>query len=103
MYAIIEAGSKQYKVVPGDIIDVELVDNKTAITFDKVLLISDDGKFEVGTPYVSGAKVSAKVLGTGKDDKVTTFKYKNKTNYHRKIGHRQPYTRVQIEEVKHGA
>lgn len=103
MYAIIEAGSKQYKVVPGEIIDVELLEEKAAINFDKVLLISDEGKFEVGTPFVKGAVVSAKVLGNGKDAKVTIFKYKNKTNYHRKIGHRQPYTRVQIEEVKHGA
>lgn len=103
MYAIIEAGSKQYKVSPGEIIDVELLKEEAAVTFDKVLLISDEGKFEVGTPFVNGAKVSAKVLSQGKDAKVTIFKYKNKTNYHRKIGHRQPYTRVQIEEVKYGA
>jgi large subunit ribosomal protein L21 len=103
MYAIIEAGSKQYKVTPGEIIDVELLKETATVNFDKVLLISDDGKFEVGTPFIKGAAVSAKVLGNGKDPKVTIFKYKNKTNYHRKIGHRQPYTRVQIEEVKHGA
>jgi large subunit ribosomal protein L21 len=103
MYAIIESGSKQYKVSKGDVIEVELLEAKQHITFDKVLLVSDNGKTEVGTPYVKGAKVSAKVLGTGKDDKVTTFKYKNKINYHRTIGHRQPYTRLEIEEVKHGA
>ncbi len=103
MYAIIESGSKQYKVKEGDIIDVELMEAKRHVTFDKVLFISDNGKTEVGTPYLKGVKVSAKVLGTGKDDKVTTFKYKNKINYHRTIGHRQPYLRVQIEEVKHGS
>ncbi|KPJ69349.1 50S ribosomal protein L21 [candidate division WOR-1 bacterium DG_54_3] len=103
MYAIIETGGKQYKVSQGDVIEVELIEAKRHVTFDKVLLISEDGKPEIGTPYVKGAKVSAKVLDTGKDVKVTTFKFKHKTNYHRTIGHRQPFTRVEIEEVKHGA
>ena len=103
MYAIIETGSKQYKVKQGDILEVELLDAKRSLSFDKVLMISDNGKTEIGTPYVKGAKVSAKVLGTGKDKKVTTFRYKNKINYHRTVGHRQPFTRVQIEEVKHGS
>ena len=103
MYAIIETGSKQYKVKQGDILEVELLEAKRSLTFDKVLMISDNGKTEIGTPYVKGAKVSAKVLGTGKDKKVTTFRYKNKINYHRTVGHRQPFTRVQIEEVKHGS
>jgi large subunit ribosomal protein L21 len=102
-YAIIETGSKQYKVKAGDIIDVELLDAKDAFTFETVLFLSDGEKAQIGTPYVKGAKVVAKVLGTGKDDKVTTFKYKNKTNYHRTIGHRQNYTRMQIEEIKNGA
>ncbi|MFA4843613.1 MAG: 50S ribosomal protein L21 [Candidatus Margulisiibacteriota bacterium] len=103
MYAIIETGSKQYKIKAGDIIDVELLDNQQSVTFSNVLLLSDGEKLEVGVPYVPGAKVSAKVIGNVKDDKVTTFKYKNKTNYHRTIGHRQNYTRVQIEGIKHGA
>jgi large subunit ribosomal protein L21 len=103
MYAVIETGGKQYKVSKGDVIEVELVEAKRHLTFDKVLLISEDGKPKIGTPYVKGAKVSAKVLDTGKDPKVTTFKFKHKTNYHRTIGHRQPFTRVQIEEVKDGA
>lgn len=102
MYAIIEIGGKQYKVKEGDVIEVELLEAKRHVTFDKVLLTSDNGKLEIGTPYIKGAKVSAKILGTGKDPKVTTFKFKHKTGYHRTIGHRQPYTRVQIEEVKHG-
>ena len=100
MYAIIETGGKQYKVMEGDIIDVELLDAKKSLTFDKVLFLSDGQKVEVGTPYVKGAKVSAKVLGTGKDKKVTTFKYKNKINYHRTIGHRQPYMRLEINKIE---
>ncbi len=103
MYAIIETGGKQYKVSKGDVLDVELIEAKRHVTFDRVLFTADDGKVEIGTPYVKGAKVSAKILGDIKDKKVTTFKFKNKTNYHRTIGHRQPYTRVEIEEVKHGA
>jgi large subunit ribosomal protein L21 len=100
MYAIIETGGKQYKVGEGDILDVELLEAKRHITFDTVLLFSNDGKLEIGTPYVKGAKVSAKVMGAGKDKKVVTFKYKNKINYHRTIGHRQPYTRLQIEKIE---
>ena len=103
MYAVIETGGKQYRVSPGDILDVELLENKESVTFNEVLLFADGGTIEVGTPYLKGAKVSAKVLGVNKDDKVTTFKYKNKINYHRTIGHRQNYTRIQIEEIKHGA
>ena len=103
MYAIIETGGKQYKVKPGDTFEVELLGAEGAVTFDKVLLVADDNQFEVGTPYVKGASVSAKVIATGKDKKVTTFKYRHKTNYHRTIGHRQRFDRVQIEGVNHGA
>lgn len=103
MFAIIETGSKQYKVQKGDIIEVELLEAKDHVIFDNVLLVSGDGKVDVGTPYVKGAKVAAKVLGDFKDDKVTTFKFRHKVNYHRTIGHRQNFTRVQIEEVRNGA
>lgn len=103
MYAIIETGGKQLKVSKGDIVDIELIEAKRHVTFDRILLIGEEGKVEVGTPYVKGAKVSAKVLGDGKDNKVISFKFKNKTNYHRTIGHRQPYTRIEIEEVKYGS
>ncbi len=103
MYAIIETGGKQYKVTPGDILDVELLDAKRSTTFEKVLLVAKDGDLAVGTPHVKGAKVSAKVIENGKADKVITFKYKNKIKYRRTKGHRQPYTRVKIEEIKHGA
>lgn len=103
MYAIIETGGKQYRVSPGETFDIELIPNEKEVTFDKVLMISDGEKFEVGSPYVAGATVAAKVLGNGKDKKVTTFKYKQKINYHRTKGHRQPFTTVQIEGVKHGS
>ena len=103
MYAVIAHGGKQQRVSQGDILDVELIDNQKSVTFGDVMLIVDGEKVVVGTPYIKGAKVSAKVIGDIKDDKVTTFKYKHKTNYHRTIGHRQNYTRVQIEEINHGA
>lgn len=101
MYAIIETGSKQYKVSQGDVIDVELLDAKRSVTIDKVLMISDGDKIQIGTPYVKGAKVATKVLvPMFQDKKVTTFKFKNKINYHRTIGHRQRYTRLQIEKIE---
>lgn len=103
MYAVIETGGKQQKVMPGDILDVELINAQEKVEFSNVLLFADGGKIEIGTPYVKGAKVLAKVIGNVKDDKVTTFKYKQKVNYHRTIGHRQNYTRVQIEEIKNGS
>lgn len=103
MYAIIETGGKQYKVSKGDILEVELLPNKEQVTFNKVLLIVDKEKVSVGTPYVPEAKVVGKVLGTEKGPKVTTFKYKNKINYHRTIGHRQVYSKIKVEEIKYGS
>jgi|SRR3989339_1073303 len=103
MYAIIETGGKQYKVSQGDTLKVELLENSKSVTFKNVLMFVDGDRIEVGTPYLKDARVAAKVLGNGKSDKVTTFKYHNKVNYHRTIGHRQNYTQVQIEEIKYGA
>lgn len=99
MYAIIETGSKQYKVQKGDVIEVELLQEKGSVSFDNVLLVSNDSDVKVGMPYVAGAKVSGKVLEVFKDDKVINYKYKHKVNYHRKKGHRQNLMKVQIEEV----
>jgi large subunit ribosomal protein L21 len=101
MYAIIETGGKQYKVAQGDIIFVEKIDAEAGsnIEFDKVLAISDD-KMTVGSPIVSGAKVSGTVLSQGKSKKVVVFKYKAKKNERKKQGHRQLYTKVQIDEIK---
>ncbi len=100
MYAIIETGNKQYRVQKGDVIEVELIEAKDSVSFDHVLLVSEGEETKVGTPYVSGAKVLGKILGSFKGDKVINFKYKHKVNYHRKKGHRQNLMKVEIEEVK---
>ena len=103
MYAIIETGGKQYKVEKGSELDIEHLSEKKAgdaVSFEKVLLLADKGSMEVGAPYVKDATVKAKVLSVAKDKKVTAFKFKRKTNYHRTLGHRQIYTRVKIESIK---
>lgn len=100
MYAILETGGKQIKVAVGDTIYVEKLDvneNET-YTFDKVLLISDD-KLTVGNPYIEGATVNATVVKQGKSKKIIVFKYKAKSNYKRKYGHRQPYTSLTIDAI----
>ena len=101
MYAIIETGGKQYKVSAGDVIRVEKLaaEEGAAFTFDKVLTVAGEGEATFGVPYVSGATVSAKVLGEGRGKKVVVYKYKAKKNYHRKKGHRQPFTRLKIEAI----
>jgi len=101
MYALIETGGKQYQVKAGDIIEVEKLEKnpEDAVVFDQVLLVVDGDNVKVGQPLVKGASVNAKVVLNGKDPKVVIFKYHNKTNYRRKTGHRQPFTRVQIENI----
>ncbi|AUS97610.1 50S ribosomal protein L21 [Clostridium thermosuccinogenes] len=101
MYAIIETGGKQYKVQEGDVLFIERLDAEegSVVTFDKVLAVSKEGTFSVGNPVVEGASVSAKVLGHGKDKKIIVFKYKPKKNYRKKQGHRQPYTKINIEKI----
>ena len=100
MYAIIATGGKQYKVAEGDIIRVEKlgVGEGETVTFDQVLAVNN-GELVVGTPVVAGAKVSAKVLCEGKAKKVIVYKYKRKSGYHKKNGHRQQFTQVQIESI----
>lgn len=102
MYAVIEACGKQYKVTKGDVVFFEKleVEEGKKVTFDKVVLLSDDGKVEVGAPYVKGIKVEGKVVAHGKGKKIIVFKYKAKKNYKRKQGHRQPYTKVEITAIK---
>lgn len=103
MYAIIETGGKQYKVSEGDVIFVEKLNNEVgdAVSFEKILAVSGkEGEIKLGTPTLSGAKVDAKVLSHGKDKKVIIFKYKPKKGYSKKQGHRQPYTKIQIEKIK---
>ncbi len=101
MFAIIETGGKQYKVNEGDIIYIEKleVNEGDKITFDKVLAISKDNGFVAGTPTVAGATVTANVVKNGKGKKLYILKYKSKKNEKKKIGHRQPYTKVQIEKI----
>ena len=101
MYAIIETGGKQIKVNEGEIVYVEKLDAEIdgSVTFDKVLLCGDPGEIKLGEPYVEGASVTGKVLKQGKSAKILVFKYKAKKNYRRRQGHRQPYTRVQIEKI----
>lgn len=101
MYAIIETGGKQYKVEAGDAVYVEKLGAEEAseYTFDKVVAIGTDDGLTVGAPYVAGATVSAKVVKNGKAKKITVFTYKPKKNSKRKMGHRQPYTKVEISAI----
>ena len=101
MYAIIETGGKQYKVAEGDVIKVEklAVEEGQEYSFDKVLVVAKDSDVTVGAPDVSGAKVSASVLGEGKAKKVIVYKYKSKKGFHKKKGHRQPFTELQIKAI----
>ncbi|MBE6827305.1 MAG: 50S ribosomal protein L21 [Ruminococcaceae bacterium] len=101
MYAIIVTGGKQYKVQNGDTVYVEKLDaeDNSEVTFDKVLAVGTDDGIKVGSPYVKGASVTAKVLKTGKGKKITVFTYKPKKNEKRKMGHRQPYTKVEISAI----
>ncbi len=100
MYAIIATGGKQYKVEEGDVIKVEKlgVEAGETVTFDQVLVVSD-GETKVGTPTVAGASVTATVVAEGKAKKVIVYRYKRKTGYHKKNGHRQAYTQVKIEKI----
>ena len=102
MYAIIEACGKQYKVLEGDTVFFEKLDTEEGkkVTFDKVILVSDDGKVQVGNPYVKGMKVEGKVVSHGKGKKITVFKYKPKKNERKTQGHRQEYTKVEITSIK---
>ena len=100
MYAIIATGGKQYKVAEGDILRVEKlgVEAGETFTFDQVLAVSDS-ELKVGNPTVEGATVTASVIGDGKAKKVIVYKYKRKSGYHKKNGHRQQYTAVKIEKI----
>ena len=102
MYAVIKTGGKQYKVSEGDVITVEkLAANEgDAVVFDNVLTVVNDGDVKVGTPVVEGAKVTGKVEAQGKAKKILVFKYKAKSNYRRRQGHRQPFTKVVIEKIE---
>ena len=101
MYAVIEACGRQYKVQKGDVVFFEKLDSEEGktVSFDKVVLVSDEGKVQVGNPYVSGAKVEGKVVAHGRGKKIVVFKYKPKKNERKTQGHRQEYTKVEITAV----
>jgi len=101
MHAIIETGGKQYRVQEKEVLMVEKLEAEegTTITLDRVLAILNDGVVRTGSP-VEGATVTAKVLAHGKGKKISVFKYKSKSNYRRRQGHRQPFTRLMIESIQ---
>ncbi|KYH28543.1 MULTISPECIES: 50S ribosomal protein L21 [Clostridium] len=102
MYAIIQTGGKQYRVQEGDVLFVEKLNAEvdTNVELTEVIAVNKDGNLVVGTPIVDGAKVVAKVLKQGKARKVVVFKYKPKKDSRKKKGHRQPYTKLQIEKIE---
>ena len=96
--AIIETGGKQYVVTDGSVLTIEKVpaEKGVKITFDKVLLVDDGKEVRLGTPHVSGAKVTGELIKEGRDKKVTVIRYRQKSRYFKKKGHRQPYAKVKI-------
>ncbi len=103
-YAIVKTGGKQYRVSPGDVLDVELLEAEEGSTtaLDHVLAVSRDGQMRFGAPTVEGARVIAEVQSHYKDRKIIVYKYKAKTRYRRKKGHRQNYTRIRIQDIDTG-
>ncbi|MEG0229968.1 MAG: 50S ribosomal protein L21 [Oscillospiraceae bacterium] len=101
MYAIIQTGGKQYKVSEGDEIYIEKLglDADAEVNFDEVVAIGSDDSIKVGAPFVAGATVKATVVKNGKQKKITVFTYRSKKDSKRKLGHRQPYTKVKIESI----
>lgn len=101
MYAIIETGGRQFKVAPGDVITVEKLGQEagSAYKFENVLAVSDESKLTVGAPYIKGASVTASILGDGRAKKVIVYKFKAKKGFHKKKGHRQPFTKVKIDNI----
>jgi ribosomal protein L21 len=101
MFAIIETGGKQYKVAAGDLITVEKLAGEIGdtVTIDKIVLVSDGKKTAIGSPYVKDASVTAKIVQSGRGKKLTVFTYKPKKHVKRKLGHRQPFTKLEIVSI----
>ena len=101
MYAVIKTGGKQYSVKVGDVVYVEKLNAEadTEVTFDQVLAVGEEGSVKVGAPVVEGASVVAKVVKNGKGKKLDIIRYKSKKNEKKHIGHRQPYTKVEITKI----
>ncbi len=104
MYAIVETGGKQYRVAPGDRVEVESISAGVGdtVTLGRVLMVQGDGEVMIGTPVLEGAAVKAEVLAQGRQSKVIVFKKKRRKNYRRTKGHRQAYTRLKITEISAG-
>ena len=102
MYAVLETGSKQYRVAAGDTLEIERLDVEAGkpVTFDRVLMVNNDGKVAVGAPTVANATVEADVIEHIRGEKRLTFKMKRRKGYHKTIGHRQDLTVVKIKEIK---
>lgn len=102
MYAIVETGGKQYRVAPGETVKIEKIEGERGDTyvFDKVLAVSEDGATRFGAPYVEGASIKGTIMQQGKAKKILVFKYRPKTNYRRRSGHRQRFTEVRIDSIE---
>ncbi len=102
MYAVLETGSKQYRVTAGDTLEIErlAIEAGKPVTFDRVLMLNQDGKVTVGSPTITGASVAADVIEHIRGEKRLTFKMKRRKGYHKSIGHRQELTVVKIKEIK---
>jgi large subunit ribosomal protein L21 len=102
MYAVLETGGKQYRVAPGDTLEIERLGTEVgqAVTFDRVLLLSQDGRVSVGAPTVNGARVVADVVEHKRGDKQIVWKMKRRKGYHKKQGHRQELTVIQVKEIQ---
>ena len=102
MYAVIKTGGKQYRVAEGDVLNVEKLNAEAGseVVFDEVLTVVNYADVKIGQPVVEGAKVTAKVVEQGKGEKILVFKYKAKSNYRKRQGHRQPFTKVEISKIE---
>jgi len=102
MYAVVETGGKQYRVAAGEKLEVEKLSVEAGqnVTFDKVLMLSNDGTVQIGSPTLEGASVEATVVEHYKGDKVVAFKFKRRKGYRKKKGHRQLHSLVEIKEIK---
>ena len=102
MYAVLETGGKQYRVAPGETLEVDRLDAEAGkpVTLDRVLFVSDDSKLSIGAPTIANAAVVADVVEHFRGDKKIAFKMKRRKGYHRTVGHRQEMTRIRISEIK---
>src|ERR1700753_1611441 len=102
MYAVLETGSKQYRVAAGDTLEIERLETEAGKphTFDRVLLVSNDGKLTLGSPHVAKASIGADVIAHKRGEKKIAFKMKRRKGYHRTVGHRQELTVIKITEIK---